>query len=67
MRLKQDCKKNKKSEALTFRLTQKELNNIKRSALTYCEGNISEFILFAATHFIPDKSDLIEKEKPSNK
>ena len=58
-------KKNKtnKSERFIFRCTEEEKNQIMRKALLYTEGNVSEYILFAAKEFVPDKDDFEKEEE----
>ena len=60
MRLKKQ--KNNKTSRITFRCVQEEENAIMRKALLYTEGNLSEYILYAALNFVPSKEDF-EKEK----
>ena len=62
MRLKKQNKN--KSERTTFRSTEKELHKIQQKANIYTEGNVSEYILFAALNFVPSKEDF-EEDKPT--
>lgn len=62
MRLKK-AKKNK-TERVIFRCTEEDLNHFMRKALLYTEGNLSEYLTFAAKEFVPDKDDF---EKPVKK
>ena len=64
MRLKKGD--NNKINRTTFRSTQIESNKIKQKANIYTDGNISEYILFAALNFVPSKEDF-EEEKPKKK
>ena len=64
MRLKK--KKDNKSKAINVRCTEDEFNTIMRKALLYTEGNLSEFIVFAATEFVPSKEDF-ENYRPKKK
>ena len=62
MRLKKDkVTKNRKIEA---RVSEDQYNQIHRSSLLYCEGNVSEFIAYAALNFVPNKEDLEEEKTP---
>lgn len=64
MRLKH--KKEYKTSKILFRCTEKQRHEIKAKALLYCDGNISEYALYAVLDFIPGKSDF-EIEAPKNK
>jgi len=50
----------KKSEFIGLRLTLKDLNKIRQRSLIYCEGNISEFVLYAALNYTINRKDLEE-------
>ncbi len=65
MRLKKPIKN--KVENLTFRCTKDERMQIRRKAALYCEGNISEWILYAALNFIPDKEDFEDEKPPASR
>jgi uncharacterized protein (DUF1778 family) len=56
VRLKQD--KEYKTEFIGFRLTKEHRNEIQLKANIYAEGNISEFVLYAARNFLPQYEDL---------
>lgn len=56
MALKKD--KKKKTGFVGGRCTQIDYNNIKTKANIYCEGNISEWIIYAAKNYVPRKSEL---------
>jgi hypothetical protein len=43
---------------LTIRLSQIEYNQVLQKALTYTEGNISEWVRYAAQNCMPRKADL---------
>lgn len=60
MRLKKQ-NKNKVSR-ISARCTQEEENKVQQKANIYTEGNLSEYVLFAALNFVPSKEDF-EKEK----
>ena len=60
MRLKK-AKKNK-TELVGAKCTLKDKHAVQRKANIYTDGNISEYILFAALNFVPSKEDF-EKEK----
>ena len=51
----------KKSEFIGLRLSLEDLNKIRQRALLYCEGNISEFMLYAAINYTISRKDLDEK------
>lgn len=53
-------KKVKRAERsnLTIRVTREEYNLIQRKALVHTDGNISEWIRYAAQACTPRKSDL---------
>ena len=55
MRLKKT--KNNKSETVSFRISIEKLNKIKMKAQLYTNGNLSEWITFAATTRKPAKDD----------
>lgn len=60
--------KDNKTGRITFRCKVKEENKIKQKANIYCEGNISEYILYAALNFVPGKEDFeIEVKKGKRK
>ena len=60
MRLKKN--KTNKTDSVRFRCTEADANRIQQKANIYTEGNVSEFVLFAALNFVPSKDDM-EKEK----
>lgn len=60
MRLK-NTKKSKTSR-VAFRCTENEENKMQQKANIYTEGNISEYIIFAALNFVPSKSDFEQEE-----
>ena len=57
MRLKKKKKINK-DKRTTFRSTEKELNKMQVKANLYTDGNLSEYILFAALNFVPSGDEL---------
>jgi len=61
MRLKR--KKDLKTERLAARATLKQLYKIQQKANIYTEGNVSEYIVFAALNFVPSKDDLEKGEE----
>ena len=65
MRLKK--KKTNKTEPVNFRCTLEEFQLIQRKALLYTEGNLSEFIVFASTEFVPSKEDFENYRPKKNK
>lgn len=64
MRLKKG--NNNKIKRVTFRSTEHENNKLQQKANIYTDGNLSEYILFAALNFVPSKEDF-EEEKPKGK
>lgn len=56
----------KKSEFVGLRLSLDDLNKIRQRALLYCDGNISEFILYAALNYTISRKDL-DDSLPENK
>lgn len=58
MRLKR--KKEYRTEHLRVRCKEEIKNELQRKANIYTEGNLSEYILFAALNFVPKKSDLVK-------
>lgn len=60
MRLKKPNKN--KSERETFRCTKEDSNKIQQKANIYTEGNVSEYLLFAALNFVPSKEDFEGKK-----
>lgn len=56
----------KKSEFIGLRCSLEDLNKIRQRALIYCEGNISEFILYAALNYHISRKDL-DESLPENK
>lgn len=56
----------KKSEFIGLRLSLEDLNKIRQRALLYCEGNISEFILYSALNYTISRKDL-DDSLPENK
>lgn len=65
MRLKKE--KAVKNEKLTFRLSGADLKKIKRMALIYCEGNESEWCLYASLNFMPSGDELEDEKTPRKK
>ena len=55
MRLKK-AKKNK-TESVGVRCKESEFNLLQRKANIYTDGNLSEYVLFAALNFVPSKED----------
>jgi len=64
MRLKKN--KTNKTSRVTFRCVEAEENKLQQKANIYTDGNLSEYILFAALNFVPSKDDF-EEEKPNGK
>ena len=65
MRLKK-AKKNK-TESVGVRCKQDEYNALQRKANIYTDGNLSEYVLFAALNFVPSKEDFELEEKEGEK
>ena len=51
-------KKHLKNKLIALRFTDKQYNHIKMHALLYSEGNISEYMLYAALNYKVRQSDL---------
>ncbi len=64
MRLKRS-KKNKEGR-VSFRCLETEENKIQQKANIYTDGNLSEYVLYAALNFVPSKEDF-EEEKPKGR
>lgn len=60
MKLKKS--KSNKTENIHSRCTEEEKNKMQTRANLYTNGNLSEYILFAALNFVPNKEDLEEGE-----
>lgn len=60
MRLKRPDQR--KNERLDMRCTPEEKNVIKRKAALYCDGNINEYVRYAALNFVPGKEDFEPEE-----
>ena len=58
MRLKIEKSDDKKEKTVNLRLTLKDYYSIKRKALVYTDGNISEFLTYAGKYFSPIRDDL---------
>lgn len=56
MKLKK--KKKYRSRSVTFRLSEKEYNQLKQRALVYSEGRVSEFIRYALKNYEIHLKDL---------
>ena len=50
--------KKQKTRHIGIRTTDKEYNEIKKRALLYTEGNVSEFMLYAAKNYEIKEKDL---------
>jgi len=62
MRLKKP--KTNKTQRITFRCVESDMNAMMRKACIYTEGNLSEYILYAALNFVPSKEDFEKEIKP---
>jgi len=58
MRLKLE-ENDSKSEHLRARCTIKQFYDIKKKAMLYCEGNMSEFMVYASTNYTPGRDELV--------
>ena len=56
MRIKK--RKHSKEEMIGARVNKEEFNKIKLNANLYTEGNLSEWIVYAALNCKPNKTDL---------
>jgi hypothetical protein len=61
MRLKKN--KQNKTNNFSFRCTDSEANKIQAKANIYNDGNVSEYLVYAALNFIPGKEDLDDGKK----
>lgn len=60
MRLKKA--KTNKNRAINFKCLESDFNKIKQKASIYTDGNVSEYVLFAALNFVPSKDDFEEEQ-----
>lgn len=51
-----------KSERIDLRLTKSQKAKLKQKATLYCEGNMAEWVLYAALNFVPGREDLEDDE-----
>ena len=58
MRLKKQ--KDNKNETIGARVNNEQLNKIKLNANIYTDGNLSEWLVYAALNCKPQKKDLTE-------
>lgn len=65
MRLKKA--KSNKTSGISLRCKEREFNKIKQKANIYADGNVSEYMIYAAIHFIPGKEDFEDDEEPKKK
>ena len=56
-------KKDNKKHQLNIRVSQEQKNFLKSKALLYTEGNVSEYLIYAALNFVPSKEDFEENGK----
>lgn len=64
MRLKK--KSDLKTNNIAARCTDDDRNRVQAKANLYTEGNIAEWVLFAALNHVPSKEDF-EEEKPKTR
>ena len=58
----------KKTSRVGFRVTELNLNKMQAKANLYTEGDLAEYILYAALHFLPTRDDYeIEPKKKRGK
>jgi len=57
-KVKKDLKTN-----FTLRMSAEEYNNIQQKALVHTNGNVSEWIRYAAQNCTPRKSDFAKDDK----
>ena len=65
MRLKKN--KSNKTSRPSFRCTEAEENKIQQKANIYTDGNLSEYVVFAALNFVPSKDDFEPQKKKGRK
>lgn len=65
MRLKKETES--RDSKIEARCTKAQRRLIASKAQLYCGGNISEWLIYAATNFVPGKEDLIDDEKKTKK
>ena len=63
MRLKKS--RSNKTATIAARCLQEEWNRAQQKANIYTEGNLSEWVLFAALNYVPGKEDF--EEEPTKK
>lgn len=59
MRIKK--KKTTKCNFIGFRVSDKELNDLKLKSNLYTEGNLSEWLLYSGLNYSPKKDELEER------
>ena len=57
----------KRTGRVNIRCLETEENKITRKAMLYTDGNISEYVLYAALNFVPSKEDFEKEIKPRGK
>ncbi len=62
MRLKKE-EKNPREKWIKSRVNNDESNIIQEKADLYTDGNVSEYLRYAALNFVPSKKDLEKPEK----
>ena len=53
-----------KDERISIKLTEKEKRLLERKALLYAEGNLSRYLIYCGSNFIPDKNELKKRKGP---
>lgn len=61
MRLKRP--QQNKTSRFDIRLTEENRNKIQTKANLYCEGNVTEYMVYASLHFVPGKEDFEDPEE----
>ncbi len=57
-----------KTSNINFRCRLEQEYELRRKANIYCEGNLSEYLLYAGLNFLPSKDDFeVRKKKKGRK
>lgn len=51
-------------KAVNVKLNAEEKKTLQKQADKYAQGNLSEWLRFAGTHFVPGKEHLVQTKKP---
>jgi len=63
MKLRLKKVKRESRHNMTFRISEKEYNAVLRKAAVHTDGNVSEWVRYAAQNFTPRRSDLENDDK----